>query len=105
MLLSVADTTWADNWMLTCPSKRLFFVDCPGCGLQRSAWALFHGEFAASWSVYPPTIFIVITLVFLVLHISIGFSRGAYILKILFIITVAVMAVNYIYKILNHQLI
>lgn len=105
MLLSVADTTWTDNVMLSCPSKKFFYLDCPGCGLQRSAWALFHGEFTASWGIYPPTIFILATLVFLVLHLSIGFSRGAYILKILFIITVAVMAVNYIYKIINYQLI
>ncbi|MBW7915029.1 MAG: DUF2752 domain-containing protein [Taibaiella sp.] len=104
-MLSVVDTAWTGKYMLTCPSKRFLYLDCPGCGLQRSAWALFHGEFATSWSLYPPTIFILATLAFLVLHLSIGFSRGAYILKILFIITVGVMAVNYIYKILNHQLI
>lgn len=105
MLLSVADTARTGNYMLTCPSKKFFYLDCPGCGLQRSAWALFHGEFTASWNLYPPTIFILVTLVFLVLHLLLGFRQGAYILKILFIITVAVMAVNYIYKILNHQLI
>lgn len=104
-MLSVVDTAWTGKYMLTCPSKRFLYLDCPGCGLQRSTWALFHGEFAISWGLYPPTIFILATLIFLVLHLSIGFSRGAYILKILFIITVGVMAVNYIYKVLNHQLI
>lgn len=105
MFLSVADITWAENYMLTCPSKKFFYIDCPGCGMQRSVWALLHGDLSASWHIYPPTLFVLATLIFLVLHLSIRFSRGAYILKILFIITIVVMAANYIYKILNHQLI
>lgn len=105
MLLSVTDTVQAENYMLTCPSKKFFFIDCPGCGLQRSVWALLHGDITTSWNLYPPTLFVLTTLIFLVLHLFIGFRQGAHILKILFIITVAVMAANYIYKILNHQLI
>lgn len=101
----VADTTGVEKYLLTCPSKKFFYLDCPGCGLQRSLLALFHGDITASWQLYPPTPFLLLTITFLALHLAIGFRQGAYILKILFIITVAVMAVNYIYKIINHQLI
>ncbi|HEY9177117.1 MAG TPA: DUF2752 domain-containing protein [Flavipsychrobacter sp.] len=104
-LLYVTDSSWIARNMLTCPSKKVFYLDCPGCGLQRSVLALMNGDVAASWHMYPPTIFILLTLAFLTLHLTFKFSQGAFILKILFIITVAVMAVNYIYKILNHQLI
>ncbi len=31
-------------WMPKCPTKAIFGIDCPGCGLQRSAHALLHGN-------------------------------------------------------------
>lgn len=102
---AVADTSWLEQNLLTCPSKRFFYLDCPGCGLQRSLLALFRGDVSTSWNLYPPTLFILATLTFLALHLAFKFKYGAHVLKILFIITVSVMAVNYIYKILNHQLI
>lgn len=105
MSLAVADTIRVEQYLLTCPSKKFFYLDCPGCGLQRSVLALIKGDMAASWNLYPPTLFILVTLIFLLLHLTFSFKQGACILKILFIITVAVMAINYIYKILNHQLI
>lgn len=104
MVPTVADTSWVERHLLTCPSKKMFYLDCPGCGLQRSILALFRGDLAASWQLYPPTLFILATLAFLILHLVFDLRQGAYILKILFIITVAVMAINYIYKIINHQL-
>ncbi|HYD22726.1 MAG TPA: DUF2752 domain-containing protein [Flavipsychrobacter sp.] len=105
MELPAADTTWLQRHMFTCPSKKLFYLDCPGCGLQRSLLALLQGDLSASWNLYPPLLFIMATVIFLALHVAFGFKNGAHFLKILFIITVAAMAVNYIYKILNHQLI
>ncbi len=105
MLMSVANTTRVEQYLLTCPSKKFFYLDCPGCGLQRSLLALIKGDIAASWNLYPPTLFILATLTLLLLHLIFSFKHGAYILKILFIITVAVMAANYFYKIINHQLI
>lgn len=105
MLLSVTNSSGVEQYLLTCPSKQFLYLDCPGCGLQRSLLALFRGELAASWNLYPPTLFILFTLSFLLLHLIFNFKQGAYILKILFIITVAVMTISYIYKILNHQLV
>lgn len=104
MLMADTDTSWLEQHLLTCPSKKMFFLDCPGCGLQRSILLLIKGDFYASWQLYPPTVFIIFTLFVLLLHILFGFRHGALILKILFIITVTVIALNYIYKILNHQL-
>ena len=36
----------------TCMSRRLFGIECPGCGLTRSFVYLAHGEWAASWNVH-----------------------------------------------------
>ncbi len=35
----------------TCPSRTLFHVDCPGCGLTRSFVHLAHGNWRASWKI------------------------------------------------------
>lgn len=98
-------TGWLEGRLLTCPSKKWLAIDCPGCGLQRSLLALLKGDMVLSWKLYPPTMFIIITMVMLVLHLVFQFRRGAALLKTLFIITVFIIAANYIYKIVNHQLI
>ncbi len=36
-------------WMPRCIWKVLTGTDCPGCGSQRMAHALVHGDFAAAW--------------------------------------------------------
>ena len=98
-------TGWLEEHLLTCPSKKMFLLDCPGCGLQRSLLALLKGDMLLSWKLYPPTVFILLTLGTLAVHLVFNLRHGAAVLKILFIITTLVMAVNYIYKIINHQLI
>ena len=42
-----------EDYMLPCLNKQLLGVDCPGCGLQRSAHLLLHGEFVAAFQMYP----------------------------------------------------
>ena len=36
-----------------CPTKRLFGVPCPGCGLTRASGALAHFDLAAMWAYHP----------------------------------------------------
>lgn len=37
------------SWMPRCIWKVLTGTDCPGCGSQRMAHALVHGDLAAAW--------------------------------------------------------
>lgn len=37
------------RWMPKCLFHTLTGWDCPGCGAQRMAHALLHGEFARAW--------------------------------------------------------
>lgn len=89
--------------MLTCPSKLLFHMDCPGCGLQRSYIALFKGDFAASFYLYPAAVPILVMIACLFLHLIFKFKNGAFLLTSLYIFCAIIILVHYIYKILTHQ--
>lgn len=51
----------AEDYMLPCFTKKIFGVDCLGCGLQRALAFLFQGDFLAAWEMYP-AIFTIIPL-------------------------------------------
>ncbi|OSZ82329.1 hypothetical protein CAP35_03415 [Chitinophagaceae bacterium IBVUCB1] len=106
MAAGYPDTTnSAQAYMLTCPSKKMTHIDCPGCGFQRGTLAMLKGNMQASWRVYPPTGFIWVTILFLCVHLLFKLKYGAVILKYLYIVTVVVIMTNYIYKIFTNQLI
>ena len=96
---------WLKNNMLTCPSKRFFHFDCPGCGLQRSIIALLEGDLAKSLQLYPATIPIIFCLVFTALHLKFKFKFGPEIIKATYIFSSLIIVVSYIYKIFTHKLI
>lgn len=95
---------WLGRHLLDCPVKKLTGIDCPGCGMQRSILSLLRFDLAGSWRVYPPGIFICATVVFLVLHLFFRFRQGAFILKLLYIVSAIAIVANYTYKIITHQL-
>ncbi len=57
-----------EEYMLPCLNKKLFGVECMGCGLQRSFSLLLHGEFVAAFKMYPA----IYTLI--LLFITVGFN-------------------------------
>jgi hypothetical protein len=95
---------WLERHLLACPIKEWTHLDCPGCGFQRSVVALLKGDLAASWQFYPPGIFLLSTLLLLILHLIFDLRYGAIVLKILYIVAAIVIGTNYIYKVINHQL-
>lgn len=95
---------WLQQHMFACPSKKLLYIDCPGCGFQRSLIALIRGDILSCWSFYPPTLFIIPTLLFLILHLCFHLKHGAFILKCLYIVSAIVITANYTYKITTNHL-
>lgn len=95
---------WMEQHMLACPSKKLMYIDCPGCGLQRGSLELLKGNFSASWQVYPPATIIITTIIFLLLHLVFKFRHGAAILKYLYIVAAITIIFNYISKFFSNQL-
>ncbi|MRH99058.1 DUF2752 domain-containing protein [Kriegella sp. EG-1] len=87
--------------MLPCMNKKLFGIDCPGCGMQRAAVHLIKGEFGAAFEMYP-AIYGLVALVFFVLFTQFVKFRFQTQIKIaLGIITGATIIINYILKMNN----
>ena len=87
--------------MLPCLFKQTFHIDCPGCGFQRSALALFKGDWLQSFQTYPALVPIFCLAFVTVLHLSMGLKYGAAIIRYLQIGIGIIIAVFYIYKLIT----
>lgn len=96
---------WLKEHALTCPSKYLFHIDCPGCGMQRSVFALLEGNISESFALYPATIPLIVLFIYTGLHILFGFKRGAAVIKWGFISCTAIILISYIYKLYTLKII
>jgi hypothetical protein len=96
---------WFRNHLLTCPSKYFFYLDCPGCGLQRSFIALLEGDIIKSLQLYPATVPMLFSLIFTAVHLKFDFKHGAPVIKGAFIFTAIVIVIFYVYKLLTNQLV
>ncbi|MFY7741780.1 MAG: DUF2752 domain-containing protein [Flavobacterium sp.] len=90
------------EYMLPCLSKKLFGIDCFGCGIQRAVVLLFQGEFEAAFYMYPA----IYTMLLFFLFIGINFidkSRNYHkIIMTLGVITAIMMVISYFYKLLYY---
>ena len=87
-----------EDYMLPCVNKKIFGVECLGCGMQRSLFHLFSGEFALAFKVYPAiyTILIMLAVIFINFFIKFKFD---YQIKIgLVILNAIVMVASYFIK-------
>ncbi|WP_366892372.1 DUF2752 domain-containing protein [uncultured Aquimarina sp.] len=87
-----------EKYMFPCLNKKLFGVDCLGCGLQRSVVLLFKGEFVAAFQMYPAIYPLLILLFFLGFNFFIKFKQDSLVKVVLTIISVLTMVVSYLIK-------
>lgn len=89
-----------EEYMLPCLSKKLFGIDCLGCGIQRSFILILKGEFVAAFYMYPA----IYTMLLFFAFIGISFidkSRNYHkIIMFLGTVTAIVMVVSYLYKVI-----
>lgn len=82
-------------------NKKLFGVDCIGCGTQRALILLIKGDFVIAFHLFPAIYSTLLLFVFLGLHF-IDKSRNYHKIIIGLAITNAViMIIAYLYKIIN----
>lgn len=95
---------WLETHMTSCSWKEKFHIECPGCGFQRSFVALLKGNFAESFAAYPALLPMLLVLLITPLHLIFKFKNGAAIIKYLFILSAIIIALNFILKIKNQNL-
>lgn len=95
---------WLEHHMLPCPSKYFFHFDCPGCGMQRSLFALIQGDFVKSLQLYPATIPVLFLVCFAAVHLKMELKNGAAIIKWTQFVCAAIIIVSYIYKVVTHKI-
>jgi len=72
-----------DAWLLPCPIKIVAGIECPGCGFQRSLIALLQGYWYESYRLYPPTVPLLLLLLYGIVKSMVGFDRRNVIMKLL----------------------
>lgn len=87
-----------EDYMLPCLNKKLFGIECLGCGLQRSLALIVKGEFIAAFIMYP-AVYPLLTLLFCIaLNLIKPIPYYINIVRILGIFTGLTMLISYIYK-------
>lgn len=88
-----------EKYMMPCLNKKLFGIDCPGCGSQRSFFLLLNGEFNTAFHLFPAIYSTLLLFGFLGLHF-IDKSRDYHKIIIgLALLNAMIMIISYIYKI------
>ncbi len=94
----------AEDYMLPCLNKKLFGMECMGCGLQRAVALFFQGEFIAAFKMYPPIYPLGLLFLFFALNSFFKIKYSNKITILLTILTVGAIIGNYAYKMLTNQL-
>lgn len=87
-----------EDYMMPCMTKKIFGIDCLGCGIQRALVLLIQGDFEGAFYMYPAIYSML--LFFMAIGINqLDKHRNYHIIIVtLGIITALTMVVSYIYK-------
>lgn len=88
--------------MLPCLNKKLFGIECLGCGMQRATAFLFEGEFIAAFKTYPAIYTLILLVLFLVFNLTVKFKFDRFIKISLIILNVLIIVVSYAIKMSKH---
>ncbi|MBA6155190.1 DUF2752 domain-containing protein [Tenacibaculum sp. S7007] len=84
--------------MLPCLNKKLFGVDCLGCGMQRALNLLIHREFIAAFKMYPAIYTLLLLALIIIINFFYKIKFAQKIISILAIINVLIIVISYVIK-------
>ncbi|MFY8186587.1 MAG: DUF2752 domain-containing protein [Flavobacterium sp.] len=91
-----------EEYMMPCFSKKLFGIDCFGCGFQRSFVLMCQGKFEDAFYMYPALYTFLLFFLVLGLHF-IDKSRNYHkTIVIVGAINAVIMVVSYFYKLIYY---
>lgn len=87
-----------EKYMIPCLSKKLFGIDCLGCGTQRALLLIWKGDFAGAFHQYPAIYTLLLFAGVIALHFLDKSRNYHKVIVALAIINSCIMIVSYIYK-------
>ena len=87
-----------EKFMIPCLSKKLFGIECLGCGTQRALFLIFKGQFINAFFMFPAIYTTILFFVILALHFFDKSRNYSKYLKSLAIINATIMIISYAYK-------
>lgn len=89
-----------EDYMVTCTNKKIFGVECIGCGAQRATAFLIKGDFTNAFNVFPAIYAIVLLVLFVGFNLFVKFKYDFQIKLVLLYFTAVAAVVSYGIKIL-----
>ncbi len=93
--------THIEDYMLPCLNKKMFGVDCPGCGIQRAIALIFKGEFVAALKMYPAIYTLILLFVFLGIDNFVKIKHSSKITLALIFLNLGIIIINFIQKLIH----
>jgi len=87
-----------EEYMLPCLNKKLFGVECFGCGFQRSFLHLIKGDFTEAFLLYPAIYTLILFLLFVLFNLKFKFKNARKIILTLATINILIIVISYIIK-------
>lgn len=88
----------AEEYMLPCLNKKLFGLDCMGCGLQRSAVLVAKGEFIDAFNMYPAIYTLILLFGIIAFNTFKNFKYASKIILILAVLNAVIIVTSFIIK-------
>lgn len=88
-----------EDFMLPCLNKKLFGIECLGCGIQRAVVLMFKGEFVAAFQMYPAIYTLFLLAIFLIFNLFVKFKHSETIKMGLIALNVIIVVIGYLIKI------
>jgi hypothetical protein len=89
-----------EDYLIPCLTKKLFGIDCFGCGIQRALILLIQGDFEGAFYMYPAIYTMILFFIFIGLKLIFKNQYFHYIIVFLGIITAIIMVISYFYKLI-----
>ena len=90
-----------EKYMIPCVNKKLFGVECLGCGAQRALLLVLRGEFNAAFHMFPAIFTTILFCAVLGLHFIDKSKNYHKTIVSIAIINAVIMIISYLYKMTN----
>jgi hypothetical protein len=87
-----------EEYMLPCLNKKIFGLDCLGCGFQRALLHVVQGNFVAAFNVYPAIYTLLFLAVYVLLNLKFKFKNSKKMIILLVTINVLIIVTSYFIK-------